>query len=116
MAQSQTRLHLLCYDIHDPRRLVRVHRVAKRHAVPVQYSVFLLEANAQGVATVLREVRHEIDPHEDDVRVYTLPSQPEPLTLGRRSLPDGVLLLDPAMIDRLFQGDSHRPILDSRSS
>jgi len=113
MAQAVPRLHLLCYDIRDHRRLARVHRVATRHAVPVQYSVFLLEADTRGLANVLRELRREIDPREDDVRVYTLPSRPEPTTLGRRSLPEGVLLLDPAMIDRLFSNASPQPMLDA---
>ena len=34
------RSYLLCYDIADPRRLRRIHRVAKSYGEPWQYSVF----------------------------------------------------------------------------
>jgi CRISPR-associated protein Cas2 len=113
MAQAATRLHLLCYDIRDPKRLGRVHRVAVRHAVPIQYSVFLLEGDAARVARVLRDVAQEIDPRVDDVRVYPLPSRPEPRMLGRGALPEGVQVFDAAAIERLFAGSGDQLMLDA---
>jgi CRISPR-associated protein Cas2 len=114
MPQGTPRLHLLCYDIRDPRRLNRVHRVAVRHAVPVQYSVFLLEGNSARVAQVLKDIGREIDPRMDDVRVYSLPSRPEPRMLGRGALPEGVQVFDQAAIERMFAGPDNQPILDLR--
>ena len=35
------REYIICYDITCPRRLGRIHRVLKRLANPLQYSVFL---------------------------------------------------------------------------
>lgn len=34
------RCYLVCYDIRDPRRLQRVHKVLKGYGHPWQYSVF----------------------------------------------------------------------------
>ncbi len=114
MPQGTSRLHLLCYDIRDPRRLNRVHRVAVRHAVPVQYSVFLLDGTSAHVAQVLKEVGREIDPRVDDVRVYPLPSRPEPRMLGRGALPEGIQVFDQTAIERLFAGPQNQPTLDLR--
>lgn len=114
MAHGIPRLHLLCYDIRDPKRLTRVHRVAVRHAVPIQYSVFLLEGDYARVAMVLEEIGEEIDPGADDVRVYPLPSRPEPRTLGRGALPAGVQVFDRAAIEKLFAGPGDQPMLDQR--
>ncbi len=35
--------HLLAYDIRDPRRLRRVHKVAKEFGYALQYSVFVCD-------------------------------------------------------------------------
>ena len=36
---------IVCYDITDARRGLAVHRCMKRHGLPLQYSVFLVEAS-----------------------------------------------------------------------
>ncbi|WJW76678.1 CRISPR-associated endonuclease Cas2 [Thiohalobacter sp. IOR34] len=92
MAVRESRFYLVCYDISDPRRLARLHRYLSARAVPVQYSVFILWADSVKVDALVREILEIINPREDDVRVYPLPRQIELETLGRRGLPEGLLL------------------------
>ena len=83
---------LLCYDIADPRRLQRVHRVACRHATPLQYSVFHTVATRREVQAIVSEVEAHIDAGHDDVRAYPLLVTAPTTILGRSRLPDGVML------------------------
>lgn len=93
---------LVCYDIADPRRLQRVHRVVCRHAVPVQYSVFHTIATRHEVLSVLHEIEEHIDPRQDDVRAYPLLTTARPVSLGRSRLPGGIMLCHsagPGLVD-----------------
>ena len=105
MADLKPRLHLLAYDIADPRRLGRVHRHMRRRGIPVQYSVFVVNLNKPGLMALMAELRELFDPQEDDIRIYPLPGRPEVKHLGRQLLPEGVMLLgdgiDPAAIPGL---------------
>ena len=83
---------LLCYDIADPRRLQRVHRIACRHATPLQYSVFHTVATRRELQAIVDEVEDHIDPGHDDVRAYPLLVTAPTTILGRSRLPDGVML------------------------
>jgi CRISPR-associated protein Cas2 len=102
MAIHQPRLHLICYDIADPRRLGRVHRFLTRHAVPVQYSVFIVHASAAQVAALLVELGRLIHPRQDDVRCYPLPARLEFDRRGRQLLPEGVQLAGQDVVTDLF--------------
>jgi CRISPR-associated protein Cas2 len=81
---------LLAYDIANPRRLGRVLRCMKRHATPVQYSVFWLEGSPADSLRCVQAVRRLMDPREDDLRVYPLPAHARCLRLGRAVLPEGI--------------------------
>ncbi len=83
---------LVAYDIRDPRRLARVHRLLKAQAVPLQYSVFIAWLKAPAVETLAGAIESRIDPRQDDVRLYHLPSRLELHALGRQWLPSGVSL------------------------
>ena len=48
MSYTERRNWLVAYDIASPRRLARVHRYLKRHAIPVQYSVFVFHGDWSG--------------------------------------------------------------------
>lgn len=112
MSFSDAHLYLICYDIADPVRLQRVHAFLRRHAMPVQYSVFLARLSERRLVQLLAEVAGRIDPRSDDVRAYPIPQDPEAVTLGRQYLPPGVLLADP-LVGKMF-GPAERETSGSR--
>lgn len=96
MPQARSRPWLVCYDISDQRRLARVHRYLSRHAVPVQYSVFLACVPAARLRDILHGVAARIEAREDDVRAYPLMVGAPAFRFGRQILPEDVLLMDQA--------------------
>ena len=91
MSQLDSGQWLVCYDIRDKRRLGQVFRFLKKQGVPVQYSVFLVDASATKMRRLLVELAQLIDPRADDVRAYGLPTQPQYDTIGQSMLPLNVL-------------------------
>jgi CRISPR-associated protein Cas2 len=82
--------YIICYDITDPRRLVRLHRYLCRHAMPLQYSVFLFVGDDRQLDRCLRGAAAKIDPTTDDLRAYPLPKRGLKARLGCATLPEGV--------------------------
>ena len=93
MAQNQIKLHLLAYDIADHARLQQVHRTVRQAGLPLQYSVFLVPGSATDIELLLRELDGIIEPKEDDIRVYPLPSRLQAHRYGRQQLPLGLDLV-----------------------
>jgi CRISPR-associated protein Cas2 len=93
MALLQNKTHLIAYDIGDPKRLGRIHRFLRKQAMPIQYSVFLIECNAVQLRALRDELEAMIDPKKDDIRIYTLPEKAEIMTLGQQHLAEGIYLL-----------------------
>ena len=83
---------IVTYDIADSRRGVRVQRFMKAHGVPLQYSVFIVEASPARMQALMRELEALIAPAADDVRAYRWTTQAESHALGKPMLPDGVLI------------------------
>jgi CRISPR-associated protein Cas2 len=83
---------IVTYDITDPRRGARVHRFMKAQGVPLQYSVFIVEASAARMHALMLELEALIAPAMDDVRAYRWTVQAESHALGKSLLPDGVLI------------------------
>jgi CRISPR-associated protein Cas2 len=81
---------LLCYDIRDKKRLVRVHRCVKKHGLPLQYSVFYLEMNNAQISSLLRDLDNIIDSRVDDVRVYTISRFNDIQMVGASLMPEGI--------------------------
>ena len=102
MSSSQPVLHLVCYDIRNPKRLIRVHRFLRNHGFPLQYSVFTVPLTPRQAEWLTGELDELINPKRDDVRLYPLPAQPDRISFGRQTFPDGVMLLSPG-------GDLLRP-------
>jgi CRISPR-associated protein Cas2 len=100
MASQRRRIHLLAYDIADPRRLARVHRCLKGWGIPLQYSVWLVPAGRADLDRLCAQLQALIVNAEDDVRIYALPTRPLVVTLGGARFQPGVLLLGETEPDR----------------
>ena len=98
MALNERRNWLIAYDIAQPRRLGRVHRYVKTVSTPVQYSLYVAEETAQGIRGIRDTLADLIDRQADDVRIYQLPQRTRIAHIGRRPLPEGLLMAqaDPA--------------------
>lgn len=94
MPASRRTPWIICYDIADPRRLHKVHRIVSRNAESFQYSVFRKNATRNKVLAVLQEIEQSIEHRWDDVRAYPLLTTAPPMFYGRRLLPEGVSLAD----------------------
>lgn len=68
---SRTR-YLLVYDIRQPRRLRRVHRVASEFGEPLQYSVFVCDLTDTERARLRRRLHEEIHHEVDRVALFDL--------------------------------------------
>ena len=82
---------LVTYDIADPKRLARLFKFLKKQGVPVQYSVFLVEASAAKMGNLIVQITKIIDDDTDDVRAYRLPENLWQVTLGTSILPEGIM-------------------------
>jgi CRISPR-associated protein Cas2 len=88
---------LICYDIAEPRRLVRVWRTVREFGVPLQYSVFWARLDSGALDGALAAVAQRIHTRADDVRFYPLPENVQITGLGRDVVPLGVDYGDPVL-------------------
>jgi CRISPR-associated protein Cas2 len=63
---------LVCYDIREPRRLRRVHKVVRDFGRPLQYSVFACRLSAAQQADLEARLLEEIDQRVDQVMLVDL--------------------------------------------
>jgi len=101
MADSQLGLYLIAYDIANPRRLGKVHRILKKQGLPVQYSVFTVVMKRPRLLRLLERIEQQIEKREDDVRCYRLPGRADAVTLGRQFFPEDVMLFTDG-VDRIL--------------
>ena len=64
--------YLLAYDIRDPRRLRRVHQVAKAWGYPLQYSVFVCDLTRSELLMMKRDLAGEMSVVQDSVGIFDL--------------------------------------------
>ena len=87
--------YLLTYDIRHPRRLRRVHGVAKDYGEPLQYSVFVCDLTRIELVAMRTHLVEVMKQGEDSVSIFDLgPPTGRGLTcvefMGvRRPLPSG---------------------------
>ena len=90
--KHQQKAWLVAYDIRQPRRLRRVHRVLRKEGAPAQYSAFTVEADDAQIEVLLERLRALIDKRADDLRAYHLPASCTVWSLGTQHWPDGICL------------------------
>lgn len=78
------------YDITDPRRLGRIFRAMKKLAMPIEYSIFLLDGNERDARLCIDAMAHLMDERTDDVRCYPLPERGYQTRIGKAVLPEGI--------------------------
>ena len=83
-------IFVLGYDITDPRRLGRIHRAMKKLAMPIEYSIFLLDGSERDAQRCVAAMEHLMDRRHDDVRCYPLPGYGYQKRLGKAVLPEGI--------------------------
>jgi CRISPR-associated protein Cas2 len=68
------RCYLVCYDIHDPKRLRQVHRVVKGFGEPWQYSIFFCQLKQIDVVRLRVELEEQMNLKEDQALILDLGS------------------------------------------
>lgn len=71
------RCYLVCYDIRDPKRLRRVHRLMKAYGEPWQYSVFYCTLKAIDRVRLENAARGMLHLKEDQFLIVDLGSNEE---------------------------------------
>ncbi len=74
--------YLVCYDICDPKRLRRVHRLIRDWGLPIQFSIFEIEVNKIQLNRVIKELTALMDIAEDKVIFYRLVPDQDRICLG----------------------------------
>jgi len=91
--------YLVCYDIADTRRLQRICNFMKGMGFHLQYSVFLCRLTWRELGALKVTIEELIEPSEDDVRIYPLPSRSLVFALGRgpEAVEEGASLIEGAI-------------------
>lgn len=85
--------YLVCYDIRNEKRLVKVYRTLKQMGIHVQYSVFHCRLTWQELIELKGKLQGIIDEKEDDVRIYPLPQELTVSVMGCGDrIPQGITL------------------------
>ena len=86
------RCYLVCYDIRDPKRLRRVHKVLKGYGEAWQFSVFFCVLKDINRVRLQTDIEERMNQKEDQVMILDLgPNEKEArraATVMGRSLPE----------------------------
>jgi len=86
--------YLICYDIHDEKRITKIYNYLRGKALHLQYSVFYGILDWEELLAVKNDLSELIDENVDDVRIYPLPSEPKVIVLGQgERVPEGVTVI-----------------------
>ncbi|MBT6339968.1 MAG: CRISPR-associated endonuclease Cas2 [Desulfobacula sp.] len=62
----------MAYDISNPKRLSKIHRMIKKHGIAIQKSLFLIKNTENMVNKLLNEISTIMNLKEDDLRAYPI--------------------------------------------
>lgn len=83
--------YLVCYDIADEKRLMKVYRFMRERGIHIQYLVFNCILTDEQLKALKLEIQKLINPRYDDVRIYPLPKNSLVVALGKEAIiPEGV--------------------------
>lgn len=82
---------LIGYDIANPKRLGKIHRLMIAYATPIEYSIFLFTGTEQTLTRCLNSAKKLIDQKKDDLRCYPLPLRGLQERIGAATLPEGII-------------------------
>lgn len=86
--------YLVCYDIKDERRLMRVYKKMKSRGLHIQYSVFHCRLSRDELLELKRSLGDIIEKSMDDIRIYSLPTDIKVTVLGQGDrIPEGITIL-----------------------
>ena len=83
------RCYLVCYDIREPRRLRRVHKVMKGYGEAWQFSVFFCVLKAIDLVRLQADLKKEMNLKQDQAMIVDLGNEEEEarnevITIGQR--------------------------------
>lgn len=79
---ARTAWYMFCYDIANPKRLGRVHRIMKKHGLAAQRSLFFVHGTEKRMERLLSELGKVIRSKEDDIRAYPVENPKKVWTTG----------------------------------
>lgn len=82
-SQSQ-KSWIIAYDIRCKKRLARVYRYLSKQGLPIQYSIFLIEANQSQLGEIMLELANRIEASTDDIRIYHVTDTAQVWALGKQ--------------------------------
>lgn len=65
----------------------RIHRFCKKCAIPLQKSVFALQADETRLDLIVQSLSDLIDPNTDDIRIYPVGRLEDAIIYGTTRLP-----------------------------
>jgi len=71
------RCYLVCYDIRDPKRLRRVHKILKGYGEPWQYSIFFCVLKDIDRVRLQSDLEDEMNLKEDQTMIIDLGADEE---------------------------------------
>ncbi len=92
MAQNTPARWIIAYDIGHRKRWAPIYKLLKKQGIPLQYSVFQIDASAAQLAALMAQLSQLIDHKADDIRAYRVPQSVCLVLLGKSMLPEGVWL------------------------
>ena len=94
--------YLIAYDISDPGRLSKVHRIAKQECISMQRSVFFITGCESDIGRLLDRLNDVIKGNEDDIRAYPISHPGQLWTSGFNPLA-GIYVKTEAPIKKFFK-------------